>query len=93
MKYLNRVAACFLIAGIFSLSACVFAGPGGPSGHDDHGARQVEASGDHDNGRHDEGIRTATQTIRVTVVRQDIIRMERPQTRISAREVVPAPRC
>jgi hypothetical protein len=55
MKYLTRVAACFLIAGIFSLSACVFAGPGGPPGHDDHGARQVEASGEHDNGRHDEG--------------------------------------
>jgi hypothetical protein len=53
MKSFNRLATCLLIAGLFSLSACVFAGPGGP-GHDDRGERQAEVSGDHDHGNHDE---------------------------------------
>ena len=54
MKSFNRVAIPLLIAGLFGLSACVFAGPGGP-GHDDRGARQAEVFGDHDHGNHDEG--------------------------------------
>jgi hypothetical protein len=51
MKSFNRIAACFLIAGLFGLSACVFAGPG----YGDRGVRQAQARGDHDSGRHDNG--------------------------------------
>jgi hypothetical protein len=54
MKSFNSLATSLLIAGLFSLSACVFAGPGGP-GHDDRDGRQTEVSGDHDHGIHDEG--------------------------------------
>jgi hypothetical protein len=50
MKSFNRVATSWLIAGLLSLSACVFAGPG----YGDRNARQAEARGDHDNGRHDD---------------------------------------
>lgn len=48
MKSFNRFATGLLIAGLFSLSACVFAGPG----YYNRDARQAEAR-DHDNGRHD----------------------------------------
>jgi hypothetical protein len=63
MKSFNRFATSLLIAGLLSLSACVFAGPGyndrGPGyndrgpGYNDRGARQAQARGDHDTGRHD----------------------------------------
>jgi hypothetical protein len=50
MKSFNPFATTLLVAGLFSLSACVFAGPGR---QDDRDARQAQARGDHDNGRHD----------------------------------------
>jgi hypothetical protein len=50
MKSFNRIAACFLIAGLFGLSACVFASPG----HNDRDGRQADARSDHDNLRHDD---------------------------------------
>lgn len=53
MTFSTSVATSLLISGLFSLSACVLAGPGGP-GHDEHGARQTEMSADHDNGNHGE---------------------------------------
>jgi len=51
MNSFDRFAATLLVAGLFSLSACVFVAPGR---HDDRDARQAQARGDHDNGRHDD---------------------------------------
>jgi hypothetical protein len=69
MKSFNRFATSLLIAGLLSLSACVFAGPGyndrgyndrgyndrgyNDRGYNDRGAREAQARGDHDTGRHD----------------------------------------
>ncbi len=50
MKPFIHLATCLLFTAILGLSACVFAGPG----HDDRGGAQVNARGDHDQGRQDD---------------------------------------
>lgn len=48
MKSFSPVVCCFLLTGLFGLTACVFAGPD----HDAHGPPQAQMNGNHDDGGH-----------------------------------------